>query len=161
MTGIDTAKAERRRLRFNSIDEVLAEVDRIVAAEKAGRLRRTGNWTAGQVLGHLATWIEYAYTGYPMRVPWFIRFLIRRKLPAMLRDGMQAGVRIPKVEGGTYGTEDVSIDEAAKRLRAALDRMKREPPRHHSPAFGPMSDEDRVTLNLRHAELHLGFLHPQ
>ena len=44
---IDTSKVQdRRKLRFHSIDDLLADVDRIVAAEKAGTLRRTGNWTA-------------------------------------------------------------------------------------------------------------------
>jgi len=30
--------------------------------------------------------------------------------------------------------------------------------RYDSPAFGPMSHQERVALNLRHAELHLSFL---
>ena len=46
-TTIETGKVqERRRLRFNSVDELRAEIDRIVAAERAGTLRRSGNWTA-------------------------------------------------------------------------------------------------------------------
>jgi hypothetical protein len=41
---VDTAKvAGRRILRFDSIDPVLAEVDRLVEAERAGRLKRLGN----------------------------------------------------------------------------------------------------------------------
>ncbi|HEY3241947.1 MAG TPA: DUF1569 domain-containing protein [Phycisphaerae bacterium] len=161
MALIDTAQAERRRLRFGSIDELLAEVDRIAAADTAGTLRRTGNWTAGQTFGHLATWICYGYEGYPMRVPWFIRPFIRRKLGSYLREGMPAGVRIPRTEAGTYGTDVLSTQEGARRLRDALTRLKkREPCPHDSPAFGAMSYDERIALNLRHAELHLGFLHP-
>jgi hypothetical protein len=54
---VDTAKvANRRSLRFESIDHVLAEVDRLAESRRAGRLKRLGNWTLGQALGHLATW---------------------------------------------------------------------------------------------------------
>lgn len=149
-------------MRFSRIEDALAEMDRLVAAEKAGRLRHTGNWTVGQVFGHLATWIDYGYTGYPMRVPWFVRWLIRRKLEAYLRDGMPAGVRIPRTPGGTHGTEALTVEEGETRLRAALNRLSSgEPARFDSPAFGPMSHERRTALNLRHCELHMGYLWPQ
>ncbi len=162
MSQVNTRTAERRSLSFKSIDDVLADVDRIVAAEKAGALRGSGNWTAGQTFGHLAAWIEYAYVGYPMRVPWFIRWIVRRQLRKMLRTGMTAGVRIPNAEAGTYGVEQLSTDDGAARLRTALDRLKRgEPAKFDSPAFGPATLEERVLLNLRHAELHLSFLHPE
>ena len=159
---IDTAKvADRRKLRYDSMDALHADVDKIVLADKAGKLRRTGNWTAGQAFNHVATWINYAYQGYPMRVPWFIRVLIKMKLGKYLRNGMDAGVHIPGATGGTYATEPMSTDEGAKKLRAALSRLKnREPVKFHSPAFGKLSDDDRVRLNLRHAELHFSFLHP-
>lgn len=159
---INTAKvADRRRLRYATVDEVLADVDRIVAAEKSGTLRRTGNWTAGQVFGHLATWANYAYEGYPFRPPWFIRWILRKKKVAYLRDGMPAGVRIPKVPNGTYGTEEMSTEEGVNRLRRAMSRLKNgEPAKFDSPAWGKMPLEEGIAMNLRHAELHMSFLHP-
>ena len=161
MTTVNTKVADRRRLRFSTVDELLADVDRLVAAEKAGSLRRTGNWTAGQVFGHLATWTNFAYEGYPFRPPWFIRWILRKKKAAYLRDGMPAGVRIPKVPNGTFGTELMGTEEGAKRLRGALLRLKSgEPPKFDSPAFGKLNHEERIAMNLRHAELHLSFLHP-
>jgi hypothetical protein len=153
---------DRRKLQFHSIDEVLADVDRIVAANKAGRLRTTGNWTAGQAMGHVAAWATYPYEGFPLgRPPWFVRVILKMIGRRILRKGMTAGVRIPKVPGGTYGIEPLGTEEGAARLRAAFERMKRgEPPKFDSPAWGKMTDEERVGLNLRHAELHLSFLHP-
>lgn len=63
---INSAKVNNRRaLRFRSIDEALQEIDRIVAAENAGKLSTLGNWTPGQNMGHVATWINYSYDGYP------------------------------------------------------------------------------------------------
>lgn len=156
------AKAiEHRKLRFNAVEDALAEVERIVAAEQVGKLRRSGTWTTGQVFGHVAAWINYAYEGYPLgKPPWLIRVILKFKLKQYLRDGMPTGVRIPRGPAeGTWGTEVLSTEEGARRLRDALRRLGREPAKFPSPAFGDMTEEQRVQLNLRHTELHLGFLH--
>jgi len=154
---------ERRSLCFETLDDLLAEVDRVVEADREGRLHRGGNWTTGQVLGHIAAWIEYGYEGYPMpKPPFLVRLMARWFLKRVLRDGMRPGFKIPGVEGGTYGTEEMPTEAAAERLRRAVKRLQAgEPARYHSPAFGPMSEEDRIRLTLRHAELHLSFLLPQ
>jgi len=57
-TPVDTGKiVGRRPLRFETIDQMMAEVDRLVEAERAGRIKRLGNWT--QILGHLSAWAFY------------------------------------------------------------------------------------------------------
>jgi hypothetical protein len=159
---VDTTKvAERRTLRLESIDQLLAEVDRLVTAEKAGRLRRLGNWTLGQTLGHLATWAEYAYTGCPLRVPFFIKWLLRLRKRKFLYEPMRAGVRIPRVDGGTLGTEPLSLDEGLSRFRRVMERLKVESPTAPNVIFGRLSPDEQIALTLRHAELHLGFFVPQ
>jgi Protein of unknown function (DUF1569) len=157
---LDTANVSRRKLRFASVEEALAEIDRIVDADRGGTLRQLGNWTPGQIMGHLAAWINYGYEGYPVRrPPWFIRFILRRMVKRYLRDGMPAGQRIPGVENGTTGIEPLGTVDGAERLRRAFTRLQSGEPRtHDSPAFGVMSLEDSIQLSLRHAELHLGFL---
>ena len=152
--------AERRALHFQTIDDLLQEIDRIVAADLAGQIDSLGTWTPGQIFGHLAAWIEYGYEGYPMKpLPWLFRLLLRRRLKKYFRRGMPSGVRIPGVKEGTYGTEDLPTEQAAERLRSALGRLGRhEPVKYDSPAFGAMSDDERIRLNLMHAELHLSFL---
>lgn len=156
---INTANlAGRRSLRFSSIDEVLADVDHLVQAERAGKLRRIGNWTLGQTLGHLACWAEYAYTGSPLKPPWFIRAILRMRKQKFLYGPMRAGVRIPGVDGGTLNTEVMSTEEAHQRYRRALEHLKSEcPPGRHA-FLGDLSHKDWIALNLRHAELHLSFM---
>ena len=61
-------KPARSTLRFESLDEVLAEAERLSVAERNGTLVRAGNWTLGQTLGHLATWCRFAFDGYPPEV---------------------------------------------------------------------------------------------
>ena len=160
-SSIDTQTArDFRMLRFDSIDECVAEVHRIVTAEKDGTLRATGNWMPGQILAHVAAWIEYGYDGYPIGPPpFFVRWILRLRLRKMLQNGMPRGVRIPRIQEGTVGMDDMETSEAAKRLLNALERLRnREEAKFDSPAFGPMSHDDRIRLNLRHAELHFGFL---
>ncbi|MBL8746390.1 MAG: DUF1569 domain-containing protein [Phycisphaerae bacterium] len=159
MPDINTKAVKRRTLRFATIDDALREGERLAEAERAGRLKRLGNWTLGQALNHVATWIDYGYEGYPPRAkpPAIIRFVLRFMKARILKGSMPQGVRIPKVEGGTYGTEVMPTAAALEKFRRSFERLRREPARFHSPAFGVMSEEERVALNLRHAELHLGF----
>ena len=158
---VDTGKvAGRRILRFESLDEMLADVDRLVQAEKAGRLKHVGNWTLGQVLGHLAVWTEYSYTGPPIKAPLFIKLMLRLRKRKFLYGPMRAGVKIPGVKGGTLATEPMAVDEARGRLRRATERLKTEAPTVPNIIFGPLSHDEWIALILRHAELHLGFLIP-
>jgi hypothetical protein len=50
-------------------------------------------------------------------VLWFVKLIVRLKKSKYARDGMFAGLRIPGVENGTYGTEPLSIEDGAARLR--------------------------------------------
>ncbi len=150
----------RRGLHFETIDPMLADVDRLVEAERAGRLQRRGNWTLGQTLGHLATWAEFAYTGVPVTPPFFIRWIMRLRKQQFLWAPMRAGVKIPRVPGGTLGTEPVPVDEAVRRLRRVMERLKVEAPTTPHTIFGGLTHEEAIALNLRHAELHLSFLVP-
>jgi hypothetical protein len=144
-------------LRFDSIDQALAEVDRLVEVERAGRLRRLGNWTLGQALGHLAAWAEYSYTGTPLKVPFFIRWILRLRKQKFLYGPMRAGVKIPGVAGGTLATEVMPLDEALGRMRRVMARLKSEPPTALNSIFGTLTHEEWIAIDLRHAELHLGF----
>ena len=156
--AVDTGRVTGcRTLRFASLDELWADVERLGAAERGGTLRRRGNWTLGQALGHLATWAQFAFDGTPLNPPWFIKLILRMRKKRYLNEGMPRGVKIPKVEGGTLGTEPMSLDEGLSRYRAVIDRLRRETPSKPNVIFGPLTHEEWVKLQLRHAELHLSF----
>jgi Protein of unknown function (DUF1569) len=160
--SIDTSKvAARRILRFESLDQIMAEVDRLVAAERTGRLKREGNWTLGQILGHIAVWAEFSYTDMPLNPPFFVRWLLRWQKGKYLYGPMPAGVKIPRVNGGTLGTDPTTLDDGLARLQRVIARLRVEPPTAPSKVFGLLTHEEAIALNLRHAELHLGFLIPE
>jgi hypothetical protein len=159
---VETGKvAGRRTLHFETIDQMMTEVDRLVEAERAGHLKRLGNWTFGQILGHLACWAEYGYTGSPLNPPFFIKWILRLRKHKFIWQPMAAGVKIPGVKGGTLGTEPMSTDEGLARFRRVMERLKKEPPANPHNTFGVLKHEESIAINLRHAELHLSFLLPE
>lgn len=159
-TNVDTKYVQRRAVQLSDLDAYAAEVDRIAAAEKAGRVRTSGNWTAGQILAHLAAWIEYNYTGFPLSPPpWAIRLILKTFMKKKyLRSGLPQGVKIPGQANGTTGQDMMTTSDAVERLKRAINRIRVEPPMHPSPAFGELTHDECIRLNLRHAELHLGFI---
>ncbi len=154
---------QRRQLRFESIDDATAEAERLAAAEHAGRLGRVGNWSLGQALGHLATWANFAFDGYPssVRAPLPVRMILRLMRGRILSEGMMGGVKIRGIPEGTLGLEPLEADEGLRRFRAAFERLRSTAPTIDNPAFGRLTHEQWVQLNLRHAELHLGHLVPR
>jgi hypothetical protein len=160
---IDTGKVkDRRALAFSNSAQLIADVDGLVAAERAGTLRKTGNWTLGQALGHLAWWVNVPFEGYPadMKPPWIIKMVIRLQKKKYMQQ-LPAGVKIPNVEGGTKGIDVVSTEEGYGRLKRAWQRLDAGPPGIDNVIFGPLSHEEWKGLNLRHAELHLSFFAPR
>lgn len=158
--AVRTSKVQRRSLSFATIPDALAEIDRIVAAEKSGTLRRLGNWSTGQIFHHVATWINFAFDGYPpsLRPPWIIKFLVGFQKNKFIRGPLPAGVKIPRVANGTLATEETATDVGADELRRALQRLQAGCPTQDNVLFGKLTHDEWIQLNLRHAELHLSFL---
>lgn len=162
---IDTARvSDRRSLRFASPAEALADAQRIAASDRAGTLRRSGNWTAGQCLSHIAAWIDYPFDGFPaeLEVSPADAAESLAMLPSILTGAMPAGIVTPGAErrGGAFGAINISADVALARVRSAWHRIAATAPPLPDPFFGQLSHEQWIAINLRHAELHQSFQHP-
>jgi hypothetical protein len=158
-TPINTTQLfNRRTLHFNSIDEILTEADRLAAFQQAGKLRSIGNWSSGQNLGHLASWIDFSYDGVPFKVPFIARIIMRPMKKRTLYKPMKPGSRIPKLKDGTVGIDPLGFDEGLTKFRKNFSRLKSECPKIPHALFGRMTHEEWIAQHLRHAELHLSFL---
>jgi hypothetical protein len=160
---IDTRRIkDRRRVRFDRIEDALRDSESLLAAEQGGKLRATGNWTLGQALGHIAFWARAPFDGYPpmRRMPLALRLVMPLFKNRVLNRGLPAGSRIPNANGGTFGIEPMDAGQGLAELRAAFERLVHDCPQAPNPLFGRMTHDEWTKLNLRHAELHLSFFHP-
>jgi hypothetical protein len=158
-TPIATAQVkERRQLRFKSLDEALAEEERLASAQRQGTLRCLGNWSPAQNLNHLASWVDYSFDGVPFRVPFIAKLFMKPLKNRMLYKPMRAGSRIPKLPLGTVGQDPIPFDEADAKFRKNFTRLKTEIPKLPNALLGPLTHDQWINLHLRHAELHLSFM---
>ena len=157
-TPINTSRIpNRRKLHFNSLDEILADVD---ALAQAPSIQPLGNWSPGQILNHLSKTMNYSIDGFPAQMPAIIRFFMRLFMKnRLLNKPMSPGFKLPKSASYMLPLPTV-LNEGLAQFRAAIQRQKTETRRVPSPFLGPFTNEDWTRLHCRHAELHLGFLIP-
>ncbi len=154
------APSVRRTVQYASLDEVLADAERLVCARAA----TTGNWSLDQILGHLAIAVEKSLDATPeelgWRAPWYLRLAGRYLIKHwILEYGMPSGFRLP-AEAESWAVPAAGGDPhvALERLRHAIARLRSDRPRCPHPIFGPMPPHEWHRWHLRHAELHLSFV---
>lgn len=154
--SVDTKKATgRRKLRFQSLDDVLADVDRLAMAP----VRPLGNWSLGQVCQHLAETMNRSIDGFEFQASLPIRIVARLAKRWILTRGFGPGFRLPRQAVGMLPAP-TDTQAGVRALRASVTRLLQETRRARSPVFGPMTVEEWTQLHLRHSELHLSFIVP-
>jgi hypothetical protein len=155
--SVDTKSVSgRRQLHFDTIDDILAEVERL----NQGKVRNLGNWSPGQVLMHISRVMNGSLDGIALRVPWWIRFFARLFKKRFLKGPMPAGFRLPDEAAKTLVPGETSWEEGLQALRQAIGRLKTESQRFPSPVMGEMTAAEWNQLHCRHSEMHLSFLVP-
>lgn len=162
---VDTRKAPRRELSFHCTGCLKEDLARIEASHRRAAVATTGNWTAGEILDHVACNWEYALDGFPSeaRVSFPVR-IVARLMKGRFTSGktLPSGVKIPSSATYMQPRRACSFDDGLARLRRVLDRLDGgEQMTAASPAFGPMTHDEWMRLHLAHAQLHLGFIDPR
>lgn len=155
----DRAQA-RRHLRFETVDDMLADARALVAAP---RVEQLGNWTLGQALNHIAAWIEFPFRGYPPELiaPPEMRANASAVKQQMMHEPMRAGERLPGLPAGTLATEIVPAKGGLAHLENAAKHLQSDDPSDPAPfpdpGLGVVTRHEWTLMTLRHAELHLSF----
>jgi hypothetical protein len=153
-TSVDSATVQgRRELHFASLDEVLADAEKLVASPTT---RTLGNWPLGALLAHLAGAMNRSIDGIPFKAPWYKRLFALFLKGRLLRNGLRPGVKLPR-EREPLAFPATPAPEALEMLRRAVGRLKSERATAAHPFFGTLTHEEWVRFHLRHAELHLSF----
>ena len=66
----------------------------------------------------------------------------------------------PKAEAVFWPDQEFDVQEALNHLKESTERYDKQGPMPKHPMFGKLSREQNDRLNIRHAELHLSFVHP-
>lgn len=146
----------RRSLRFNSTDEIIADVERLRRGCKT-----VGEWSPAHIYGHLASVIEMilkAPAPAPGSPPPATRMSPEQRdevfASGLIPEGLPQPESLAAYQPGTEAEE-------ADRLRAALVAFEASPgPVAHHRYFGPLSPEQWKRLNCIHCAHHLSFAVP-
>ncbi|HWE36874.1 MAG TPA: DUF1569 domain-containing protein [Isosphaeraceae bacterium] len=148
----------RRRLAFASLDDVMPEVERLLAGHVT-----VGNWSLGQICNHLATAFHLVVDVAPRDVApgrreVLVAWLARRWFFAV--DRFPTGVKVPSPR--LIPRPGADARREAEALREAIARFVSAPgpfPTH--PILGPLTRAQWVELHRRHCAHHLGFALPR
>jgi hypothetical protein len=155
---VQTAKvAGRRKLDYKSLDEVVADADRL----SSGPVTLLGNWSAGQIFRHLAIAYNGSIDGFPVTFPWPVRAMAGLFKNKLINGQMPPGIKLPAKFAKVVLPEPTSTEDGLAQLHAAVARLEREPHRAKHPVFGNLSKEEWDKIHLSHAKLHMSFLVPQ
>lgn len=161
MAKVNTKRASHRTLQLESLDALETELVRIESALSVGKTRTTGNWSVGQICGHLGKFVRCSYGGFDGLAPWVVRSLAAAlfKRSAMGPGAMPRGLRRPKKASSMLPAAAVSDAQGMALLRGQLARIRSgEKMLQPSPLFGHLTHEQWVRLHLKHAGMHLGFV---
>ena len=154
---VDTSKVTgRRQLKFNTLDDILADVERM----SLGKVRSLGNWSPGQNLKHLTILMAACLDGIDVKVSFLTRIAVSLMKGRILTKPMSPGLHLPKAAAALLPAE-TSWEDGVQGISAALIRMKTEGRRHAHPVLGTLTREQWDQLHCRHCELHLSFLVPE
>ncbi|HEY2154330.1 MAG TPA: DUF1569 domain-containing protein [Isosphaeraceae bacterium] len=146
---------ERRSLEFARLDDVMPDVDRLLAGHAM-----VGNLSLGQVCNHLAGSIRKSVDGYGVQAPWLVRMtigrVVKRKILGERR--IQPGIKTAESLVPKPGLDDRAEAEA---LRASIAYyLAHGGPKAPHPFFGPMTGDQWYQLHCIHFAHHLSFALP-
>lgn len=148
---------DRRTLSFQSLDDILSDAETLASHPP---IRTTGNWTAAQIIQHIATFIDWSIDGFPFTAPLPLRVFGRMIRKGAQRKPAPRGLKAPKGIMDHVVPADYALDDAMRSLRAAVMRVRAgkrmDKP---SPLFGKLSHDEWMRIHCRHAEMHFGFMH--
>ena len=147
----------RRKLRYNTLDEALADA----RALAAGPITTSGQWTPGQIFGHVARAIHGSIDGVPFQAPLPVRVVGKVMRNRLLNRAIPTGIKLPKnAKARVVPEPDYPVDQAIEQLAKAIERTKNETMNQRHPVFGWINHGQWMKFHCRHAENHFSYLHP-
>jgi len=144
----------RRELRFKTLEDALAELDRL----EQGPVTTLGNWSFFQILDHCAGAFRLSMSGQSSPAPGFKKRLLgwAIKHVTFFRGFVPAGVLNPRMSPARV---EGDARESAARLREAIATFRTYTgPITPHPFFGPLTKKEWERILIYHMANHLGFV---
>jgi hypothetical protein len=157
--AVDVTKVtNRRRVRYETLQDLIADAERLSARP----VHTLGNKSFEQILRHLSLVMNVSIDGSakPLPMPLYIRVLGRLLKKKILARGLRPGVRLPSDADASVWPAGRDAAVELEDLRRAVHRLGVETKRGSHPAFGKMDVAEWNLFHLRHSELHMSFVTP-
>lgn len=147
--------AVRRALTFATLDDVLPDVERLLAGHIT-----VGRWSLGQICNHLTLAIRLSMDGFPDQAPWVLRQTVGRvaRWLVLAHGRIPEGVQVPQTylprPGLDITAEAVALREAIARFQSFTGRFAA-----HL-LLGRMSGTQWERFHCVHCAHHLSFALP-
>ncbi len=145
--------SERRPLKFDSEDDVVADVQRLRSGYVQG-----GSWSLPRMCAHLDKAVQFRMQPGPFAPDSPEQVTNKERIPDILAAGkLPAGIVAP----GPMLPPDNCGDESIDAFLATIEKYKRFPgPTAPHRIFGHLPEPDARQLNLIHCAHHLSYLTP-
>lgn len=146
------SKKCRKNLRYESLDECLADVELL----RAGVVEQCGAWSLAMMLDHLIKWTNGFLDGGVTRVPsvfqsiarWMIRRAVKtQKYPSFT-------IKAPKA----FRPVDSPLESVYPQFKKMIERLRALPDVVATWPVGEISKNDFEQMMLLHAAHHLAYL---
>lgn len=150
-----TKNANRRTLDYASLQEVVDDATRLVAADAP----TTGGWTKGQIFEHLARTMDSSLDGFDFTFPFPVRIIGKYYFKArFFKHGLSPGFKLKGASKQALDPDPLADQEGLEHLKKSVQRLETESQRHKSPVLGEMTREEWNKFHLIHSELHMSFI---
>jgi len=155
--AINTKRVARRSLRFQTMPELLDDIEAVMARPHT----TTGNWTAPQIIDHVTKLIDVSLHGSDQKMALPFRVLGNMMKKRLLTKPLKPGFKAPAFMQPRNEAGGLTVNSVMGRSRALIQRAS-EPGTmtHPSPFLGEMTHDEWVQMHCRHAELHFSFIQP-
>lgn len=153
-----SSEPKRRELTLSSLDDIVAEVERLAA----GEVKTTGKHSFPQIVRHLALSNSMMTGRIPApKPPLIMKLMLPFIRSAILKGSVKPGVKLPaNAEAVFWSDEEISIQDTIEMLKESVAYYKKDGPLPVHPIFGKASREQLDRLTCNHAAMHLSFVHP-
>jgi hypothetical protein len=148
---------DRRPLRFDNLNEVMADIDRLLQAHHT-----VGNWSLGQICNHLTLALRCTLDGFPpgSSLPWIVQQTLGKVAFKLIlkRGRLIEGFKIPDkylpIKGLDAREEANTLSEVIREYQSTTTPLAT----HF--LFGPLTKEQWLRYHCIHCAHHLSFAIP-